>query len=129
MRIRKDDIPVQIDVPGAVARQTGDFGAQNGAAALAAEYFSVGDGLDISPLQNGLEDDACQATHWGYVISGHVVVSYTDGSVDECRGGDLFFWPSGHSVRVVDDAEVILFSPRAEHLAVIEHMKQQLANA
>jgi hypothetical protein len=32
-------------------------------------------------------------------------------------------------VRVVDDAEVILFSPRAEHLAVMEHMKEQMANA
>jgi hypothetical protein len=76
-----------------------------------------------------LQDDACQAPHWGYVISGHVVVTYTDGDVDECRGGDLFFWPPGHSVRVVDDAEVILFSPRAEHLAVVDHMKEQMAKA
>jgi hypothetical protein len=129
MRVSKDDIPVQIDVPGAVARQTGDFGAQDGAPALAGEYFSIGAGLDISPLLHGLENDACQAPHWGYVISGHVVVTYTDGTVDECRGGDLFLWPSGHTVRVVDDAEVILFSPRAEHLAVIDHMKQQMANA
>ena len=129
MRVRKDDIPVQIDVPGAVARQTEDFGAQDGAPSLAGEYFSLGAGLDISPLLHGLEDDACQAPHWGYVISGHVAVTYTDGTVDECRGGDLFFWPSGHSVRVVDDAEVILFSPRAEHLAVMDHMKQQMANA
>jgi hypothetical protein len=129
MRIRKDDIPVQIDVPGAVVRQTGDFGAQHGVPALAGEYLSVAAGLDISPLLHGLDDDACQAPHWGYVISGQVVVSYTDGSVDECRGGDLCFWPAGHSVRVVDDAELILFSPRAEHLAVIEHMKQQMANA
>jgi hypothetical protein len=96
---------------------------------MAGEYFSMGAGLDISPLLHGLEDDACQAPHWGYVISGHVVATYTDGTTDECRGGDLFFWPSGHTVRVVDDAEVILFSPRAEHLAVIDHMKHQMANA
>ena len=127
MRVRKDDIPAQIDVPGAVARQTGDFGAPDGAAPMAGEYFSIGAGLDISPLLHGLEDDACQAPHWGYVISGDVMVTYTDGTTDECRGGDLFYWPPGHTVRVVDDAEVILFSPRAEHLAVMDHMKQQMA--
>jgi hypothetical protein len=127
MRVRKDDIPVQVDIPGAVARQSGDFGAPDGAAPLAGEYFSLGAGVDIAPLLQGLHDDACQAPHWGYVIAGELVCTYTDGTADECRGGDLFYWPPGHSVRVVDDAEVILFSPRAEHLAVIDHMKRQMA--
>ena len=48
MRVHKDAIPVQIDVPGAVARQSGDFGAQDGAPALAGEYLSLGAGLDIT---------------------------------------------------------------------------------
>ena len=126
MRITKSDIPTKIDVPGAVARQTTDFGDPSTSGPLAAEYFSLGAGTDIAPLLAGLEDDACQAPHWGYVISGELVVSYTDGSSDQCRGADVFYWPSGHSVRVVEDAEVILFSPHHEHAAVLDHMLQKM---
>ena len=122
MRISKHDIPVRIDVPGAVARQTGEFGDASKNGPLAAEYFSLGKGTDIAPLLRGLEDDACQSPHWGYVISGQLVVSYTDGTSDTCAGGDLFHWPPGHSVRVEEDAEVVLFSPHVEHLAVKDHM-------
>jgi hypothetical protein len=50
------------------------------------------------------------------------VVTYADGTEDACTAGDVFFWPPGHSVRVVSEAEVVLFSPSAAHAAVIEHM-------
>jgi len=126
MRIAKQNIPTRIDVPGAVARQTDDFGDASKHGPLAAEWFSLGAGTDIAPLLQGLEDDACQAPHWGYVISGNLVVSYTDGASDTCVTGDVFYWPSGHSVRVVDDAEVILFSPHLEHAAVMDHMRVQM---
>jgi hypothetical protein len=123
MRIDKNDIPVILQVPGATARQVaaGDD--------LAAEYFSLAAGTDIAPLLQGLEGDACQSPHWGYVISGTVVVTYTDPDqpTDRCTGGDCFHWPAGHSVRVEDDAEVILFSPHQVHLAVVDHMKAKLA--
>jgi hypothetical protein len=128
MRIDKHEIPTAIDVPGAKARQLADFGDADGCGSLAAEYFSLGAGTDIAPLLHGLEDDACQAKHWGYMISGQVVVSYTGGRTDDtCTGGDVFFWPAGHSVRVVDDAEVILFSPDTQHAAVMDHMRAVMA--
>jgi hypothetical protein len=50
------------------------------------------------------------------------VVTYTDGKVDACKESDLFYWPPGHSVRVVKDSEVILFSPQREHTHVMDHM-------
>ena len=55
-------------------------------------------------------------------LAGEVVVTYTDGKSDTCRESDLFYWPPGHSVRVVRDAEVILFSPHHEHAHVMDHM-------
>lgn len=127
MRLSKDDIPVKLDVPGAKARQLSDFGSASGT--LGAEYFSLGAGTDIAPLLQGLDGDMCHAAHWGYVISGDLVVTYSDASTDHCVGGDVFFWPPGHSVRVQEDAEVILFSPQHEHLAVMDHMAKKLGVA
>jgi hypothetical protein len=127
MRITKTDIPTKIDVPGAVARQALDFGSAKGYGTLGAEYFSLGAGTDIAPLLAGLHDDACHSPHWGYMISGELVVRYTDGTEETCSGNDLFYWPAGHSVRVVQDAEVILFSPQAEHTEVMDHMLATMA--
>jgi len=122
MHLAKESIPIKIDVPGARARQATDFGDATGYGSMGGEYFSLGAGTDIAPLLQGLDDDACQAPHWGYMIAGRLVVTYTDGTDETCATGDIFHWPAGHSVRVVDDSEVILFSPQIEHSQVMDHM-------
>ena len=127
MRIAKADIPARIAIPGATARQIPDFGDATGYGAFGAEYFSLAQGTDIAPLLQGLKNDHCQAPHWGYLIEGEVTVSYTDGKQESVSGGDLFFWRPGHSVRVEQDAEVVLFSPQHEHGQVMEHMQRKLA--
>jgi hypothetical protein len=123
MRIRREDLSVIMDVPGATARQIADFGDVTGYGTLAAEWFSLGAGTDIAPLLKGLPSDSCDAPHWGYLMSGEVTTTYVDGTTETLAGGDLFYWPPGHSVRVEQDAEVILFSPAREHNAVLDHMK------
>jgi hypothetical protein len=127
MHITKNDIPTKIDVPGAVARQAINFGDASDYGSLAAEYFSLGTGTDIAPLLKGLDDDACHAPHWGFIISGEVVITYSNDSQETCVGGDLFYWPPGHSVRVIQAAEVILFSPQVEHGEVLNHMIATMA--
>jgi hypothetical protein len=127
MHIDKHDIPMKMNSGGAVARHLPDFGTAAGT--LAAEYFTLAAGVDIKPLLTGLDDDLCFAAHWGYVIKGRVVVTYDDGSEETDVAGELFHWPAGHSVRVVADAEIVLFSPAAEHLAVMNHMLGVLATA
>jgi len=129
MHIPKNEIPAKIDVPGAIARQAVGFGDPSGFGALGGEYFSLGAGTDIAPLLVGLEGDACQAPHWGYILSGEVLVTYTNGTDETCSANDLFYWPAGHSVRVVDDAEVILFSPQVQHELVMDHMLAQIASS
>lgn len=126
MRIAKQDIPVRINVPGAVARQKLDFGSASGYGMISGEYFSLGAGTDIAPLLQGLEGDLCQSPHWGYVLQGELTVTYTGGGQEMIRGGDLFYWPPGHTVKVDQDAEVILFSPQHEHSAVIDHMLRKM---
>ncbi len=122
MRIAKDDVPVKIDVPGAVARQQTDFGDATGYSKIGGEYFSFGAGTDITPLLHGLEDDMCQSPHWGYVLDGSVTTTFTNGEQELTSKGDLFYWPPGHTVRADEDAELILFSPQEEHSHVINHV-------
>lgn len=129
MRITKTDIPTKIDVPGAVARQRTGFGDPSSYGSMGAEYFSLGAGTDLTPLFKGLENDACQVPHWGFMTSGELVVTYTDGTEETCRGQDLFYWPPGHGVRVVEDSEIILFSPQQEHGAVLDHVLTMMAGA
>ena len=125
MRISKNDLPVKIDAPGAHARQLPDFGEATGS--LAAEYFTLGAGADLAPLLQGLEHDACQSAHWGFVVKGAVAVSYGDGTEESCSGGDVFYWPPGHSVRVESDAELVMFSPQADHVPVLDHILAKMA--
>ncbi|MCX6599421.1 MAG: cupin domain-containing protein [Acidobacteria bacterium] len=126
MRIAKNDVPEQINIPGAIARQVKGFGDATGYSGMAGEYFSLAAGTDIAPLLKGLENDLCQSPHWGYLIEGEVTVTYHDGAVDAVHGGDLFYWPPGHTVAVTKDAEIILFSPQLEHCAVVDHLRKQL---
>lgn len=127
MRISKNDVPTRINAPGAVARQKTEFGDASGYGKISGEYFSLGAGTDISGLLQGLEGDLCQSPHWGYVLEGELTVTYADKSNEVVSGGDLFYWPPGHTVKVGQDAEVILFSPEKEHSAVIDHMLRKMS--
>ena len=126
MRIAKKDIPVRVQAPGAIARQLPNFGNATGYGAMGAEFFSLAAGTDIAPLLKGLEGDACQSPHWGYLLAGVMTVSYTDGSEETIFEGDLFYWPPGHSVRVKHDADIVLFSPQHEHGLVMDHLNAKL---
>lgn len=127
MKISKLDIPVRIDIPGAIARQVLNFGDASGYGVMAGEFFSLKEGTDISPLLKGLENDLCQSPHWGYLIDGEVTVTYADGGNETVAGGDIFYWPPGHTVKVGKDADIILFSPQAEHCKVVDHLLGKLS--
>ena len=127
MRIAKEDIPIKVNAPGAVARQKTEFGDASGFGMMGAEYFSLAAGADMAPLLEGLENDMCHSPHWGYVIEGELVVTYKDGSEEPAGAGDMFYWPPWHSIRVTRDAEFVLFSPQHEHGPVMDHVNDKLA--
>ena len=126
MRIAKNDVPERMNVPGAVVRQAMDFGDASGYGTITAEYFSLGAGTDIAPLLKGLEGDLCQSPHWGFVPEGEITVTYSDGKEEIVRGGEMFYWPPGHTVSVQQDAELLMFSPERPHLDVLAHMKAKI---
>ncbi|GAB2768996.1 cupin domain-containing protein [Salinimicrobium soli] len=128
MKISKNEVDVKMQIPGAILRQRTDFGDATGFGKIGAEYFSLSAGVDTTPLFIGLEGDQCQCPYWGYVLSGNIVTTDADGKEEEVKASDLFYWPPGHNVKVLEDAEIIMFSPQKEHTNVIEHMKEKVKN-
>lgn len=96
----KTKILVRINVPGAIARQANEFGDATPYGKIAGEYFSLSAGTDIAPLLKELEGDLCQLSHWGYLIEGDVTVTYQGGQSEAISGGDIFYWPPGHTVKL-----------------------------
>jgi quercetin dioxygenase-like cupin family protein len=59
-------------------------------------------------------------------LQGKLTVTYADGTQEGVQSGDLFYWPPGHTVKVGEDAEFILFSPQDEHSEVIDHILNKM---
>lgn len=83
-------------------------------------------GTDIAPLLEGLQNDLCHAPHWGYLIKGDLTITNINGETEDTHAGDLFYWPPGHSVKVNEDADFILFSPQHEITMVFDHINRKL---
>ncbi|MEX1081043.1 MAG: cupin domain-containing protein [Halofilum sp. (in: g-proteobacteria)] len=126
MHVAKDEVDVRIQMPGAVLRQREEFGEAPGMGTISGECFSLAQGVDTTELFQGLEGDACQCPHWGYVVRGQITTTGTDGTQETVKEKDLFFWPPGHNVRVDEDAEIVMFSPQREHGHVLDHMHKQV---
>lgn len=122
MKISKNDVAVKMEIPGAIIRQQTDFGDVTGLTKISGEYFSLSEGVDTTPLFEGLEGDLCQCPHWGFVMQGQLTTTDADGVQETVNTNDLFYWPAGHNVKVNKDAEIIMFSPQNEHSHVINHM-------
>lgn len=122
MRVAKDNVDVRLSIPGAVLRQRMEFGDASGYDKISGEYFSLSEGVDTTPLFQGLDGNLCQCPHWGFVLQGQITTTDANGARETVHANDLFYWPPGHNVRVDADAEVIMFSPQNEHSHVIEHM-------
>jgi hypothetical protein len=126
MHVKKDDVDVKMAIPGATIRQRLDFGDATGYGKLSAEYFTLAAGVDTTPLFQGLDGNQCQCPHWGYVLRGSLTTTDSAGKQETVKASELFYWPSGHNVRVNEDAEIVMFSPQREHTHVIDHMREKV---
>jgi hypothetical protein len=129
MRVARDQIEIKMQIPGAVIRQRTDFGDASGLGKISGEYFTLAAGVDTTPLFQGLDGNVCQCPHWGFVVSGQITTTDTQGKQETVRTHDLFYWPPGHNVRVDADAEIVMFSPQREHTHVINHMIEKTKGA
>ena len=126
MRVAKEKIDVQLEIPGAVIRQRTNFGDVSGFGTISGECFTLSAGVDTTPLFQGLEGDLCQCPHWGFVLRGQLTTTDAKGARETVNANDLFYWPPGHNVKVDADAEIVMFSPQREHSQVINHMIEKV---
>lgn len=126
MRVAKDSVDVKMQIPGAVIRQRTEFGDVSGFSTISGEYFTLAAGVDTTPLLQGLEGNACQCPHWGFVVRGQLTTTDASGARETVNTNDLFYWPPGHNVKVEADAEIVMFSPQREHSLVIDHMIEKV---
>ncbi len=126
MHVAKDEVDVRMEIPGAVIRQRTELGNVRGFDKISGEYFTLSAGVDTTPLFLGLEGNLCQCPHWGFVLRGRLTTTDAAGAHETVNANDLFYWPPGHNVKVEADAEIVMFSPQAEHTHVINHMIQKV---
>ena len=126
MHMAKDDVDVQMEIPGAVIRQRLNFGDATGYGKISGEYFTLSAGVDTTPLFQGLHGNSCHCPHWGYVLKGRITTTDDSGTQETVKANDLFYWPPGHNVKVDADAEIVMFSPQQEHSHVINHMIEKV---
>lgn len=102
-RTRKDEAPVQVDAPEITGRYVDLDGYT-----VSFETFHVD--VDPAPVFRGLPDDRCQCPHWGYVVSGRLVIRYAEHE-ETYTAGDAYYIPAGHLPVLTAGTEIVEFSP------------------
>ena len=120
MKLRKEELPVALELPVATFR-VGEWGD------TAVAYVTLKAGADATPLLEGLPGDKCHCPHWGYMLKGAIHVRYDNGEEEICRAGEMFYWPAGHTVRVEEDTSFVEFSPKNQLKDVYDHIGKKLA--
>ena len=119
MRSTVKELPIAHEALGEMIRGQG-WGEMTSA------YMGYPAGLDFGPLLEGLEGDLCQCPHWGYVIDGRIRVRYADGTEEAVSTGEIYYWPSGHTIVVEEAVRMVEFSPHDEMSQVVAHVVGKL---
>lgn len=113
-----DAMTTALEGPGVQIRRVDDQG-------LAQCRIRLDGGVRTDPLFVGLPEDRCQVAHWGYIISGTMRVHAADGAMDYSEG-ELYFWPPGHNLEAVTDAEYLEISRSEEYDVLMAHCHKVL---
>src|SRR5262245_1605021 len=114
-----EDLPTALQGPGAEIRRADADG-------LALTLIRLDAGMRTDPLFAGLPGDACQRGHWGYIISGTMRVHSADGAKDY-DAGELYYWPPGHNLEAVTDAEYVEITRSGEYDGLMDHCARVMA--
>ena len=83
-----------------------------------AQFLTMRQDMDATPLFRGLPDDKCSCPHWGYVFKGRLTFDCGDHE-EVFEAGDAFYIEAGH-IPTSSDAgtEYLQFSP-TEQLQIV----------
>lgn len=81
---------------------------------------------DLAPLFKGLPDDRCQCPHWGYVIEGKLMFTFSDGHEETYETGDAYYAPPGHLPHLYAGSDVVEFHPTAELAKTMEVVERNM---
>lgn len=78
-------------------------------------FETIEEAMDATPMYEGLPDDLCQSHHWGYVISGRMIMHRPEGDL-VIEEGEAYYVAPGHTGESgLPGTKVIEFSPTAEY--------------
>ena len=121
MKVNKKNIPVTMEAPGTTMRMQDNFGG------MTVCFNELPKGTDFTPLLNGLKNDSCHSPHWGYILTGELLVKYDDGAEEVLTVGDVYYLPTGHTAIVQEDVKMIEFSPSKEFNEVMTQIGNKMA--
>jgi hypothetical protein len=82
--------------------------------------------FDDAPLLKGLPNDRCQCPHWGYLLSGRMVVRYED-QEEVVEAGDVYYMAPDHTIAVDAGTVLIEFSPKEKFRETVAAGERNLA--
>jgi hypothetical protein len=93
---------------------------------MVAARHRLPEGFDSSPFYRGLPDDMCPCEHWCYLASGKLRYRFADGETLTAKAGDAFYVRAGHLAEVLEDAELIEFTPAEDYRLKAEHLARRV---
>ena len=89
-------------------------------------FVSIRQDHDLAPMLSGLPGGRCPCPHWGYVLTGRMIVRYADRE-EVYEAGDVFYMAPGHAPAAEAGSEFIQFSPSDQlqevEAAIMRHMQ------
>lgn len=74
-------------------------------------------------MLEGREGDHCQCPHWGFMIEGSIRVFHQDGTEVTVNTGELYYWPSGHTIVVDEPVRMVKFGLHDQMSKVVAHVR------
>jgi hypothetical protein len=121
-KLNRDDAPQKESMPGFEGRYLREDEYVLG-------FESFDQAADFTPMYKGLPDDLCQSHHWGYVISGRMIMHRPEGDI-VVNEGEAYYVGPGHTGEAgLPGTQVIEFSPAEEYDRTLEVVGKNLEAA